>query len=171
MNLVFAYGSNLSTEQMCRRCPSARIVASATLQNYRLEFAGWSYGWRGAVANVRRTPGARTDGVVFELDAIDLARLDRFEGVPSAYIRRPLIVHSPENMFVAHVYMQARPVRSAVPSLPYVARIGEGYLRHGLDPKPLIEAVRECGRTTRAMRDAIAGRVSFQPKGDRHAHI
>ena len=33
-----AYGSNLNLEQMSRRCPTARVVGKAQLENYRLAF-------------------------------------------------------------------------------------------------------------------------------------
>ena len=38
-----AYGSNLNLEQMARRCPTAKVVGSTTLKNYRLMFRGGSH--------------------------------------------------------------------------------------------------------------------------------
>ena len=49
-----AYGSNLNLEQMARRCPTAKVVGSTTLKNYRLMFRGGSHT---AVATVERSCG------------------------------------------------------------------------------------------------------------------
>ena len=35
-----AYGSNLNVRQMKLRCPTARIVGTATIEGYRLMFKG-----------------------------------------------------------------------------------------------------------------------------------
>lgn len=35
-----AYGSNLSVEQMAQRCPDARIVGQAVLEDWELAFHG-----------------------------------------------------------------------------------------------------------------------------------
>ena len=36
--LYIAYGSNLNLEQMKRRCPTAEVVGTAELRNWRLWF-------------------------------------------------------------------------------------------------------------------------------------
>lgn len=41
--LYIAYGSNMNIEQMARRCPTAKVVASTWLEGYRLRFMGGSY--------------------------------------------------------------------------------------------------------------------------------
>ena len=46
-----AYGSNLNLEQMARRCPTAKMIGSTTLKNYRLMFRGGSHT---AVPRMRR---------------------------------------------------------------------------------------------------------------------
>ena len=38
--LYVAYGSNLNVEQMRLRCPSARIIGTAEINNYELLFKG-----------------------------------------------------------------------------------------------------------------------------------
>ena len=39
-SLYFAYGSNINLRQMAVRCPDAKVVAPAVLENYELLFRG-----------------------------------------------------------------------------------------------------------------------------------
>jgi gamma-glutamylcyclotransferase (GGCT)/AIG2-like uncharacterized protein YtfP len=73
--LYFAYGSNLHLKQMARRCPNSKYVGRATLAKYR-----WQINERG-YANVIGAPGYNVQGLVYELDGEDEARLDKNEGV------------------------------------------------------------------------------------------
>ncbi len=40
-----AYGSNMNLRQMALRCPSAEILGSGVLENYKLTFRGLIYNW------------------------------------------------------------------------------------------------------------------------------
>ncbi|KAF4984270.1 hypothetical protein FZEAL_482 [Fusarium zealandicum] len=71
----FAYGSNLHLEQMKRRCPGSKLIGSAALWDYR-----WHINERG-YANVVEAQGRWVEGLVFEINARDEARLDVNEGV------------------------------------------------------------------------------------------
>lgn len=78
-SLYFAYGSNLSLEQMAARCPESRYIGTARLHDYR-----WQINQRG-YANVVHEPGNCVEGLCYILSGADEARLDRYEGVPVAY--------------------------------------------------------------------------------------
>lgn len=86
-HLYFAYGSNLSREQMKIRCPQSSYVGKAILPNYALAFGGFSAGWGGAVATIERAAGAQVEGVLYLLPRADLWRLDGYEGHPRSYRR------------------------------------------------------------------------------------
>ncbi|KAI7777419.1 hypothetical protein LA080_003571 [Diaporthe eres] len=92
--LYFAYGSNLSPEQMAHRCPDSIFLGKATLPEYR-----WQVNERG-VANVvpvpKRLPqedrkggrgrdrngdGAAVEGLIYAISAEDERQLDLYEGV------------------------------------------------------------------------------------------
>lgn len=98
--LYFAYGSNLSPEQMARRCPDSIFLGKATLPGYR-----WQANERG-IANVVMDPDpdadpevmkkgregrgrdgeeekepAAVEGLLYALSLDDEIRLDRYEGV------------------------------------------------------------------------------------------
>jgi hypothetical protein len=82
----FAYGSNMLTERLQRRCPSARPKRVAVVDNWALAFC--KRGQDGsAKATLASTAESRVFGVVFDLDESDLPTLDRFEGAGSGYDR------------------------------------------------------------------------------------
>ncbi|KAH0495671.1 hypothetical protein TgHK011_009206 [Trichoderma gracile] len=85
--LYFAYGSNLHVKQMNRRCPNSKFIGKARLANYR-----WQINQRG-YANVIQAEGHWVDGLVYEIDDIDEAKLDINEGVAkNAYSKRYMTV-------------------------------------------------------------------------------
>ncbi|KAF4124500.1 hypothetical protein GMORB2_5166 [Geosmithia morbida] len=84
----FAYGSNLHLRQMKRRCPDSKYIGRARLLNHR-----WQINQRG-YANVVAAHGHWVDGLVYEINAVDEAKLDINEGVSkNAYIKRRMDVH------------------------------------------------------------------------------
>lgn len=84
----FAYGSNLDAQQMTRRCPTATMVAVASLAGHRIAFAGSSRTWHGAVATLLPDPQGSIAGLVWALGKVDLPALDGFEGHLRSYRRR-----------------------------------------------------------------------------------
>lgn len=83
----FAYGSNLHLKQMKRRCPNSKYIGHARLRNYR-----WQINERG-YANVIEAEGHCVDGLVYEIDGRDEAKLDINEGVSkNAYTKHHMTV-------------------------------------------------------------------------------
>ncbi|KND89814.1 hypothetical protein TOPH_05522 [Tolypocladium ophioglossoides CBS 100239] len=97
----FAYGSNLHVKQMKRRCPNSRYIGRARLADYR-----WQINERG-YANVVAAEGRWVDGLVYEIDDKDEAKLDINEGVSkNAYEKRYMSVL----LHRAHGAIYRRPV-------------------------------------------------------------
>ncbi|KAI8961939.1 hypothetical protein F5Y11DRAFT_366257 [Daldinia sp. FL1419] len=83
--LYFAYGSNLSSEQMRERCPLSTPIGLAYLPGWK-----WIINKRG-YANIVQDKTDTTSGVfgvVYHMDPGDEESLDQCEGVPWAYERR-----------------------------------------------------------------------------------
>lgn len=96
----FAYGSNLHLRQMKRRCPNSKFIGCARLSNYR-----WQINERG-YANVLEAEGHWVDGLVYEIDQRDEAKLDINEGVSkNAYAKR----YMPVFLRRAHSALYRRP--------------------------------------------------------------
>lgn len=87
MPLYFAYGSNLSINQMRRRCPNSTLLKKGCLRGYRLAFTLYSSGWGGGVADIVVDPDNEVWGLIYELSTEDLHRLDGYEGYPDVYTR------------------------------------------------------------------------------------
>ena len=88
MVYYFAYGSNMDAAQMRERCPSARAVGIARFPDHRLAFTRMATTRRCGVADAVPSPGDDVWGVVYEVEAGELAYLDECEGVDvGAYVR------------------------------------------------------------------------------------
>jgi gamma-glutamylcyclotransferase (GGCT)/AIG2-like uncharacterized protein YtfP len=133
--VVFAYGSNLSREQMCARCPGARVLGRAELPKHTLAFGGHSARWGGAVATVVRSDAGSVPGLLYELPPEDLDRLDGFEGCPTAYERvARLVVDRDGKRRRAQVYVKPVSPRDLGPPAPaYLAVVQRAYARLGFD--------------------------------------
>jgi phage replication-related protein YjqB (UPF0714/DUF867 family) len=125
MPAYFAYGSNLCTAQMARRCPDAAHPRPAMLADH-----DWLINQRG-VATVEPFDGSQVHGVVWQVSDRDLATLDSAEGVPVRYRRDRLVVHTDDGPAPAWVYVDHR-VEPGAPRPGYLERIIDGAMHHGL---------------------------------------
>ena len=144
--LYAAYGSNLNLAQMRRRCPTAKIVGSAILDDYRLLF-------RGAKENAHATIEKHMDGqvplLIWELQETDERALDRYEGFPFYYRKEIITVEldgKPTEVmtYIMNVHEGTdgyRPLESTNPH--YYAAIREGYGFAGFDLKTLEQATKD----------------------------
>ena len=140
----FAYGSNLDGDQMVARCASARLVGRATLRHYALAFGGFSQGWGGAVATVLPARGGRVEGLVYEIAATEVRRLDRYEGHPFAYGREQRLVVD-ERGARRRVTLYVQPSHDFEPGSPpskYLDVLVHAYRHHGFDLAALEAAAR-----------------------------
>jgi gamma-glutamylcyclotransferase len=86
----FAYGSNMLTERLRERCPSAKPLRIGTLKGYNLEFSKPSADRSGKGTIVKSsTIDAQVLGVLFEIASAERGRLDEAEGYRQGYDRRP----------------------------------------------------------------------------------
>jgi gamma-glutamylcyclotransferase len=84
--LYFAYGSNMLTERLQARCPSALPVHVAKADNWKMTFSKPSLDDSGK-GTLTPAFGSCAFGIVFELVATELATLDKFEGAGKGYSR------------------------------------------------------------------------------------
>jgi len=131
--LYFAYGSNMERVHLKRRCPRARFVAAAVLDDHELVFCGSARMWGGGIATVRETAGKRVEGVLWEISDAELKALDDYEGYPELYIRKEVQVRTAAGKTVtAFTYVMPNPGREAPPSKPYKRLMISGAEEHGL---------------------------------------
>lgn len=80
-----AYGSNLNIRQMRIRCPHARVIGTAVINDYELLFKGSR---TGAYLTIEPKEGGEVPVVVWEVTESDEAALDRYEGYPVFYYKK-----------------------------------------------------------------------------------
>jgi gamma-glutamylcyclotransferase len=122
----FAYGSNLSWQQMERRCPSSRFVCVACLPNYQFAIARHSRLRDCGTANVLPANGKEVWGAVYDVLDTELALLDGFE---DGYRREILPVFAMGNgkePLNTLVYIAANETNVPLPNAEYKRLIVDG---------------------------------------------
>jgi gamma-glutamylcyclotransferase (GGCT)/AIG2-like uncharacterized protein YtfP len=82
MPLYFAYGSNMDSDAMARRCPASRPLGLARLAGHR--FAMLQTGYATVVCDPRST----VHGVLYDLALADVPALDRYEDIARGLYRK-----------------------------------------------------------------------------------
>ena len=117
MPLYFAYGSNLDTAAMGRRCPGSRPLGLARLDGYNFFIMAEGY------ASVRARPGATVHGLLWDLAEADLPALDAYEEVEAGlYSKATLPVHAASGPVQALVY-QGRSHSTGTPRPGYMEAV------------------------------------------------
>ena len=134
MTLYFAYGSNMSRAGMKARCPGARVVGAARLDNYRF-FVGID-GW----GSVKPSLGDAVHGVLWKLTMRDVAAMHAYELLHAGlYDVRVLPVRMGAQLKPAMTYL----LRRRAPGKPkpgYIELIAAA-ARDWKLPEPYIETV------------------------------
>lgn len=131
--LYFGYGSNMLTERLRHRCPSAEPYATAELPGYALSFSKPSSDGSGKAAPMERA-GASLHGVLFTINVDELNTLDRVEGEGSDYRRTLVEVRSACNSapLKAVTYFAIKYADGLFPFKWYQALVLAGAMQHNL---------------------------------------
>ena len=138
-----AYGSNLNVRQMTMRCPTARIIGTSEIHNYRLLFKGSK---TGSYLTIEPEKGCSVPVAVWSVTDQDELALDRYEGFPSFYYKKELelpitgIKTGKVRRRKVFVYIMHEDRSFGVPSSFYMRTCAEGYRYFGFDLQTLLEA-------------------------------
>lgn len=138
-----AYGSNLNVRQMTMRCPTARIIGTSEIHNYRLLFKGSK---TGSYLTIEPEKGCSVPVAVWSVTDQDELALDRYEGFPSFYYKKELelpitgIKTGKVRRRKVFVYIMHEDRPFGVPSSFYMRTCAEGYRYFGFDLQTLLEA-------------------------------
>ena len=138
--VYMAYGSNLNLRQMKLRCPSARRLGSAVLENHRMVFRGTTYC---SYATVEPCDGSSVPVLLWELDEMDEKALDRYEGWPMHYRKADIPIELAGETLTAMIYIMNEGLPLAIPSPQYYVTLSEGYSDCGFDKDFLDRCVKE----------------------------
>jgi gamma-glutamylcyclotransferase (GGCT)/AIG2-like uncharacterized protein YtfP len=133
--LYFAYGSNMSLEQMRKRCPAAVPVRPVLVDDCQLTFRG--------VADVVWKEGSVCPGALYDITDRCEHSLDQFEGVAArVYLKRYMDVQIGKKKHQCLYYQMSIKKGVMPPSEEYIGRIAQGYRDFNLDLADLDEALR-----------------------------
>jgi len=139
-----AYGSNLNVQQMRFRCPTAMVVGTGVIPDYRLLFKGSK---TGSYLTIEKAKGYKVPVAVWKVEDADEQSLDRYEGFPSFYYKKEVeidftsIKRKQPRHSKAFVYIMHEDRLIGIPSRYYLGVCLEGYLRFGFDTNILEEAL------------------------------
>lgn len=134
--LNFAYGSNLSSKWLRKKCPSASFVMRAYLHNFRVDFPFYSDKRKGGISSILPAPSELVRGVIYEIPEEEIEILDRAEGVPQGLYKREtfLVVGEDNDLHRAELYRVVEPGGPFTPARSYIEDMIEGAKEHSLDP-------------------------------------
>lgn len=116
----FAYGSNMSHQQMQYRCPDSRFISAAIFKDYCFVYDGYSQSRNGAVANIIQSPGSIVWGGLYEITQECLDNLNLHEGYPNTYDRMNITVEDRDSHIYDNVIIYYRSAEeSGEPSSEY----------------------------------------------------
>jgi len=122
----FAFGSNLSKEQMIVRCPESEYLQPGRLDNYI-----WFINERG-YANIKPSEGDFVLGEIFSLSEKDIKLLDVYESVDEGmYHHETFDIKTQEGCCDCLVYVDLNQVLGE-PHFEYIKRINQGIESAGL---------------------------------------
>lgn len=136
--LVFAYGSNMKTDRMVKRVPSAKVVGKAFIANKKIQFNKKSKDGSGK-ANIMDSPGDVVWGVLYEVDSKQLSDFDRIEGGYNR-INVGVTLHNGKQV-EAQTYHSGELINTPVPFDWYKNMIIQGACEHKL-PQDYIDCLK-----------------------------
>lgn len=140
-----AYGSNLSVAQMAQRCPDAIYVGTAEVENYQLLFKGSQ---TGSYLTIEPKEGSKVPVLVWKISGRDEMFLDRYEGCPSFYYKKEMVVNLKGLIdgveigkvdAIVYIMHEDRPL--GCPTKHYYDVCLEGYCRFGFEQSVLEQAL------------------------------
>lgn len=141
-----AYGSNLNILQMRYRCPSAKVIGTAEIADYRLLFKGSK---TGAYLTIEKQKGSVVPVGIWEVSEADERSLDRYEGFPNFYYKTEMnldikgIRTGKIRRRKCFVYIMHEERELALPSRSYVRTCIEGYFNFDFNTKYLKQAIQD----------------------------
>ena len=138
--LFAAYATGVNRAEMAKHCPTAKLIGSAVLKNYRLSFRGSK---AGALATIEKAKGGSVPALLWEISPQDEAALERWFGVPELYRKATIKVRRDGAPVDALIFILISGKPQNKPSAFYYSILLEGYKAAGFDTEILKAAVLE----------------------------
>lgn len=132
-NLYLAYGSNMNSRDMNRRCPDAKLIGRTCLNGYKLEFRFY--------ANIVPELNGKVPAVLWAITKSHEAVLDEYEEIKKGIYKKEKInihLNGQKNVLVYTMNQDLSPIQP--PEQAYYRVIEEAYREHGFDLSILLQA-------------------------------
>lgn len=153
--LMVAYGANTNFESMALRCPESVYLGNVAIEDYRLVFR--------TVADVIEAKGCTLYAALWAVTEKDERSLDRFEGVPTLYVKRYFDIKFPDGKTRrALCYMMRGPRNDRMePPVSYENTLRSGYTACGLPLGQIDVAIADAASSHRR---AVVTKTRWTPK-------
>ena len=138
--LFAAYGAGVNRAEMAKHCPTAKLIGTTELKNYRLAFRGSR---AGALVTIEKARSGIVPTLLWEISLQDEAALDRWFGVPELYRKATIKVRRDGAPVDALIFILISGKLQNKPSAFYYSTLLEGYRAAGFDADILKAAVQD----------------------------
>ena len=138
--LFVFFFAGLNRTDMAKHCPTAKLIGSAVLKNYRLSFRGSK---AGALATIEKAKGGSVPALLWEISPQDEAAIDRWIGVPELYRKTAIKVRRDGALVETLICILISGKPQNKPSAFYYSTLLEGYRAAGFDADILKAAVQD----------------------------
>lgn len=135
--MYFAYGSNMCSAWLQRRCSSAKPIGVAELSGHELRWHKRSKDGSGK-CDISRSERQRVLGVLYQIDEADKRDLDRAEGLGNGYAEIDVDLLVDGNHVSAKAYQATAKDEALQPYSWYKALVVAGAKENGL-PESYVE--------------------------------
>jgi len=127
--LYVAYGSNMSIDQMKKRCPESLCLGIAKIEGYRLFFKEF--------ATIKKSKKHGVPILLWSISPKDEEALDKYEGFPRMYYKADISIDFNGRTLTSMVYIMSDKRNVTPPSQWYYDVIHAAYLRFDIDLRHL----------------------------------
>ena len=138
--LFAAYATGVNRAEMAKHCPTAKLIGTTELKNYRLAFRGSR---AGALATIEKAKGCIVPALLWEISPQDEIALERWIGVPELYRKATIKVRRDGALVETLIYILISGKPQNKPSAFYYSTLVEGYRAAGFDADILKAAVQD----------------------------
>ena len=138
--LFAAFGAGVNRAEMAKHCPTAKLIGTTELKNYRIAFCGSK---ADALATIEKTKGGSVPALLWEISPQDEAALERWFGVPELYREATIKVRRGGAPVDALIFILISGKPQNKPSAFYYSTLLEGYKAAGFDTEILKAAAQK----------------------------
>ncbi len=139
---LFAYGTNISREEMKSHSENALFIGYGELHDFELKFRGFP---GHAIATLEKKKGATLPVAIYDLTPTDRFTIDNFEKFPYAYVRLKAKATLNGKILKGFVYVLKIKLQPGIPNDEYMKAFRLAYFEADFDDTYIDNAIVEAG--------------------------